>query len=221
MEQDRQNEDRPCEHCGATTWEAVVEAAVWTEGGLVAVEGIPARVCQGCGEQFFDEQVSRTITGAARNPAVAPKRQILVPLFSLTDVELPKSQARPEGLDEEEIEAAELTFAGEEQTGQEPREDRESGEAYVCKYCGSDTCDELVKSAFWADRGLVAVEDVPARVCRQCGERFYDERTTWKIEKVIGDPTLQPKQTLTVPLWSLAEIEALGRRSDTPEVVDE
>ena len=143
------------------------------------------------------------------NAAVAPKRQILVPLFSLTDIEAPKRKTRPEGLDEEEIEAAELTFAGEEQTGQEPREDRESGEAYVCKYCGSDTCDELVKSAFWADRGLVAVEDVPARVCRQCGERFYDERTTWKIEKVLAPAVSEPEGELPAepPYQYIAKIE--------------
>ena len=212
MEPNEQNTDRPCQHCGAATWEAVVNAAVWTEGGLVAVEGIPARVCEACGEQFFDETIAGRIAQAARDPAAAPARELLVPVFSLIDVELPRSQIRPEALEIEDSEAAELTFAGIEQgpdkpQAQEAQEDPRGRESWPCKYCGADTYRDLVKSAFWGDSGLVAVEDVPARVCRQCGERFYDDRTAWKIEKVMNDPAVKPRQKLVVPLWSLAEID--------------
>ena len=63
----------------------------------------------------------------------------------------------------------------------------------------------------------MAVEDVPARVCRQCGERFYDEETTWKIEKVMSDPTVKARQKVVVPLWSLAEIESRDGRGRPPE----
>ena len=179
-------------------------------------------MCEGCGEQLFDEAIPGKIAQAARDPAATPSRELLVPVFSLTEVEVPERQARPEVLGEEEIEAAELTFAGVEQgaqgpQGQEAQEDRGSGESWPCQYCGSDTRRDFVKSAFWGDSGLVAVEDVPARVCRQCGERFYDEETTWKIEKVMSDPTVKARQKVVVPLWSLAEIESRDGRGRPPE----
>ena len=81
-------------------------------------------------------------------------------------------------------------------------------EPFVCKYCQSDTHEAVVQAAFWGERGLLVIEDIPARVCRGCGEQFYDEATTEKIEKLIRDPAAKPQRELLVPVFSLAEVEA-------------
>ncbi len=80
---------------------------------------------------------------------------------------------------------------------------------FRCKYCGSETEEEVVQAALRGARGWLILEDVPARVCRQCGEQFYDDRTAERIERITTDPAAKAKCEIAVPVFSLAE------RSDT------
>ena len=89
---------------------------------------------------------------------------------------------------------------------EQEREDNQQHQgAFPCEYCGADTCEDLVKAAFWSNTGLVAIEDIPARVCEGCGEQFYDEATARKIERVIADPTAKAKREILVPVFSLSD----------------
>lgn len=226
MEQEKQERRRPtednqeyqgaspCEHCGSDTCEGVVKAALWGERGWLVIEDIPARVCQGCGEQFYDEETTGKMAKVIAAPAAGAKQKILVPIFSLTEVEVPKEESRPEVLDEEEMEAVETTFTGTEGTGHEMEEDRESREASLCKYCESHTHEDTVKSAFWAAGGLVAVEDIPAQVCEGCGEQFYADETARKIAELAthGFPAEKANRKTLVPVFSLAEAEVPNRK---------
>jgi len=72
-----------------------------------------------------------------------------------------------------------------------------------CQECGSQTQADVVKAAFWTDRGLVVIEDVPARVCRRCAEQFYDEATAAQIQRRLADPSFEPKRQILVPVVSL------------------
>jgi hypothetical protein len=38
----------------------------------------------------------------------------------------------------------------------------------------------------WLGERLIVIEDVPARVCRGCGETFYDEDILSRVEKLQG-----------------------------------
>lgn len=42
-----------------------------------------------------------------------------------------------------------------------------------CYYCGGTAEGKLVTDLYTEDRLYLAVENVPADVCKQCGERFY------------------------------------------------
>jgi len=42
-----------CRYCGHDTYEDVIKAAFWRGDGLIVIEGISARLCERCGEQFF------------------------------------------------------------------------------------------------------------------------------------------------------------------------
>jgi YgiT-type zinc finger domain-containing protein len=79
------------------------------------------------------------------------------------------------------------------------------GGAFACRYCNCRTCQDTVRAAFWQDERLVAIEGIPARVCEGCGEQFYDEQTTRKIEKILRDPACKPRRTVLVPVFLLED----------------
>lgn len=58
----------------------------------------------------------------------------------------------------------------------------------ACTQCG-DTRVELhrVRSAFFEGERLVVVEGIPALVCLNCGERFYDDTTVVVLDLLRGE----------------------------------
>ena len=80
-----------CTHCGASTREDFVKAAFWGKRGLIAIESIPARVCERCGEQFYDEKTAHRIETLVSSSIPVPQREMVVPVFSLADVEKAES----------------------------------------------------------------------------------------------------------------------------------
>ncbi len=199
----------PCEQCGFPTRDDIVNAAVWRREGLIAIEGIPARVCEACGEHSYDQRTARRLESVIAQPPAKAGREILVPVFSLSEVETPERTGRTEALDEEEMEALEATFAGAEHGGAATAQSPRGPEGFLCKHCGSETREDIVQSALWTDKGLVAVEDVPARVCEGCKEQFYDDETIQKIDKLIerGFPPDKATRKIVVPVFSLEEVE--------------
>jgi YgiT-type zinc finger domain-containing protein len=198
----------PCESCGSETHDDVVQAAFWLDTGWIAVEDVPAWTCQGCGEHFYDEPTAGKIEKLLTGPAGRPKQEVAVPVFSLTEVDLPKGESRPEAVDDEDAQAARATFTGTEPAADDAADARETQEPFLCKYCRSDTHEDVAKSALWTDQGLVVIEDIPARVCRECKEQFYDEMTTWKIERLVeqGFPREKASRQISVPVFSLTEL---------------
>jgi len=142
---------------------------------LVAVEDVPARVCESCGEQFFDEETAHKIEEVIASPTVEAKRELRVPVFSLAAMDVTMAE-RPES----------------------PGDLR-------CEHCESPTDEDVVRSVLWTATGLVAVEDIPARVCPECQEPYYDAQTACKIMELTseGPPADKAKRELTVPVFSL------------------
>lgn len=62
-----------------------MRTAIWQGDRLAVVEDIPAYVCSGCLEQFYDDDVSDALRRLTENgfPADAAQRQISVPVFTL------------------------------------------------------------------------------------------------------------------------------------------
>jgi hypothetical protein len=109
------------------------------------------------------------------SPTAEAKRELRVPVFSLADIEIATVE-RPES----------------------PHDLR-------CEHCESPTDEDVVRSVLWTATGMVAVEDIPARVCRECKEPHYDAHTARKImELTIEGPSAdKAKRELTVPVFSL------------------
>ncbi len=77
----------------------------------------------------------------------------------------------------------------------------------ACTQCGSRRLRrDLVKSAFWHDDSLVVVEEIPAVVCEDCGERFFDDATATILDLMHGDgfPPAQACGHLHVPVFSFS-----------------
>jgi len=72
-----------------------------------------------------------------------------------------------------------------------------------CTYCAASTREDMVKAAFWGRQGLIAIEDIPARVCDACGEQFYDDHTAHKIEQIVSGLAPKPARQILVPVFSL------------------
>ncbi len=228
-----------CKYCGcninqsrrgrASTDEDFIKAALWTDKGLVVVEDIPARLCEGCGEQFFEQEVIRKIEQVVTYPLAKVKQWIQVPVYSLSppaascwktgagDAQKKRlHSAKASQQNNRSVESRCHSFGSEFRAELQAKQASESiqlnqsqQEILLCKDCGGETVEELVNSAFWVRGELIVVENIPARVCRRCRQQFYDDRIT---ERVIGldEPWFAPgmaKEEVQVPVFSLTEVE--------------
>ncbi len=68
-----------------------------------------------------------------------------------------------------------------------------------CYYCGGQVSAKQVTKICTRKGQLVAVvEDVPAEVCEQCGERYYHVKVLKAIEFLLADRSKLSK-VVTVP----------------------
>jgi len=78
----------------------------------------------------------------------------------------------------------------------------------TCERCGGqDIRSDRVRSAFWHEDRLVVVEDIPALVCGNCREQFFDDATVMLIDLLRGDgfPPDKARSELRVPVFSLQD----------------
>ena len=54
-----------------------------------------------------------------------------------------------------------------------------------CEICGSPMQEKLIKQDFWIRGELIIVEDIPAGVCPQCGEKVVKADVGLWIMKLI------------------------------------
>jgi len=176
-----------CKYCGYGTREDVIKAAFWMNDGLIAVEDVLAQVCEGCAEQFLDEETTQQIQKLLKNPTVEPGRQIRVSVYDLSRLDSMTKRRRLQSI----------------------RVKREPETNLQCKYCESETVEKLVKSAFWVNERVIAVENIPARVCRKCKVQFYDDETAETIA-TLGQLRAVPdaaQRNVTVKVFSLPDKE--------------
>lgn len=69
-----------------------------------------------------------------------------------------------------------------------------------CPLCGGDFYDGF--STFTVDRKhvLVVARNVPARLCKQCGEAWIKDDTAEKLEQIVNDAQSKHRQLEVVDL---------------------
>lgn len=57
-----------------------------------------------------------------------------------------------------------------------------------CTFCGGRVVERQVqKACWWGDKLLAIVDNVPAGVCEQCGERYYKADVLKAIESLLKE----------------------------------
>ncbi len=167
------------------------------DGGLIVVEDVLVQICDGCGEQFLDKETSQRIQALLKNPEAEPERRIRVSVYDLLRVES-SVKCRP----------------------LQPIRCRDPDASLPCKYCQSQTVEELVRSAFWVNGRLIALENITAQVCPRCNVQFYNDVTAEAIATFEGVRTVPDaaRRNVTVSVLRLADKEETvdnGLRQDT------
>ena len=74
-----------------------------------------------------------------------------------------------------------------------------------CHRCQKLTRAAMVRSNVWQGERLIIVEDIPAQLCEQCQEQYYDSLTEEALRTLVGDDlaSVKPKRVMEVPVYSL------------------
>ncbi len=75
-----------------------------------------------------------------------------------------------------------------------------------CHVCGEKMEAKRIKQEFWRKRKLVVVEEIPAGVCPQCGEKVVKADIGLLVATLFEDrKRLQKARTISVPVLSFVE----------------
>lgn len=70
-----------------------------------------------------------------------------------------------------------------------------------CHVCGEQMVERQIKQDFWIKGDLIVIEDVPAGVCPQCGEKIVRADVGRQIAAIIADiEQAQPIRSINVPV---------------------
>ncbi len=72
-----------------------------------------------------------------------------------------------------------------------------------CAFCKGDTEEKLIRYVQEYKGQLVIIENVPAEVCTQCGERLIRPDIAERIQRLVWEQP-RPKRQDRVPVYDLA-----------------
>jgi len=76
----------------------------------------------------------------------------------------------------------------------------------ICDFCQGRTKARKVKKHHWLKKRLYLVENVPAEVCQECGERYFHATTLDDIDRMLSKKH-HVKENLKVEVVSLVGTE--------------
>ena len=71
----------------------------------------------------------------------------------------------------------------------------------ACDICRGRVTDQRVAFTVELDDKLVVVENVPAKVCGQCGERLFSPDTVDKLQKTAWEQNANPVRVIETPVF--------------------
>lgn len=75
----------------------------------------------------------------------------------------------------------------------------------LCVFCGGEIQEKVVTVVKEYRGEIFIVENVPAGVCRQCGEREYTVKVASKLEEILREhKAIQKERLVPVANFSLA-----------------
>jgi len=55
-----------------------------------------------------------------------------------------------------------------------------------CHVCGGKMSEQIVKQEFWLKDQLVVIDELPAGVCEQCGEIYFEPGGAEKVAQAVN-----------------------------------
>lgn len=74
-----------------------------------------------------------------------------------------------------------------------------------CIFCRAETREKRVTTEDWWGGALALVENVPAQVCEQCGEKYFDASTLEALADLRENAT-EPVKTVQVPVYRFPDV---------------
>jgi len=74
-----------------------------------------------------------------------------------------------------------------------------------CDLCGGKVEKKLVSYTLFYEGHWIIVENVPAKVCRQCGEKLFSPPTVERLQKIIWGKK-KPQRKIKTPVFDLSSI---------------
>lgn len=74
-----------------------------------------------------------------------------------------------------------------------------------CAFCKGATEERLIRYLSEFEGRVIIIENVPAEVCTQCGEKFIRPEVAEKIQRLVWEQP-SPKRSAEVPVYDLAEV---------------
>ncbi|MCZ7383665.1 MAG: type II toxin-antitoxin system MqsA family antitoxin [Candidatus Methanoperedens sp.] len=79
-----------------------------------------------------------------------------------------------------------------------------------CQFCGGALKKQTVNLDLWKKEKLYVIKNVPAKVCEQCGEKYFSSKIYGIIDKLLKEKS-KPDDTMVVPVLSLKKfVEEAG-----------
>jgi len=74
----------------------------------------------------------------------------------------------------------------------------------MCFQCGSPTVKKLVTVENWWGDTFTLVENVPAWVCENCGEQYFDAEVIKELDEMKKKP-LKAQRVIQVPVYEYGQ----------------
>ena len=71
-----------------------------------------------------------------------------------------------------------------------------------CQFCGGNVIKKTISLDLWKKEELYIFKNVPAKVCEQCGEKYFSSKIYGIIDKLLKKKS-KPDETMEVPVLSL------------------
>lgn len=55
-----------------------------------------------------------------------------------------------------------------------------------CFKCKGNLIEKKINYVVNLEKTIIIIKGVPAKVCKQCGEQYFDDETTENIEKIVN-----------------------------------
>jgi len=73
-----------------------------------------------------------------------------------------------------------------------------------CYFCGGKTQQRSIRAENWWGETLAFVENVPAWVCEDCGEAYFEAETCKQLDRMRMAPP-PARRTVEVPVYSFSD----------------